>query len=123
MIRKQAYDNMGSELAESIGKAVAETIESNSELKESFGQIFKEDKKTIYAVTRAIEIIGEAVRHIPVEIRNVYPAVPWQDMADMRNKVAHEYFGVDTQVIWATVTEDVPQLKKLIRGLIDKLPR
>ena len=84
---------------------------------------FKEDKKTIYAVTRAIEIIGEAVRHIPVEIRSVYPAVPWQDMADMRNKGAHEYFGVDTQVIWATVTEDVPQLKKLIRGLIDKLPR
>jgi uncharacterized protein with HEPN domain len=55
---------------------------------------FTRDDKTVYAVVRAIEIIGEAARKIPGNVRKNYPEIPWNDMAGMRNKVIHEYFGV-----------------------------
>jgi len=64
---------------------------------------FEDDKKTVFAVTRAIEIIGEATKKIPVSLRNKYPQIPWKDMAGMRDKLIHEYFGVDVDVLWKTV--------------------
>ena len=72
---------------------------------------FIKDKKTIYSVVRAIEIIGEATKNVPEEIRKKYPDVPWKKMAGMRDRLAHEYFGVDLEILWGTATEDVPQLK------------
>lgn len=63
-----------------------------------------------YAVTRALEIVGEAARNIPKEIQDLYPQLPWKEMIGMRNIVSHEYFGVDNQVIWRTVKEDLPPL-------------
>jgi len=60
---------------------------------------FDKDDKSAYAVVRALEIIGEAARKIPIEIRDRYPEVPWQDIADMRNKLLHEYFGINMQVV------------------------
>ena len=54
---------------------------------------FVKDTKTVYAVTRAIEIIGEAVKNIPEDIRKKYPNIPWRSMAGMRDKVIHAYFG------------------------------
>ena len=55
---------------------------------------FVKDTKTVYAVIRAIEIIGEAVKNIPEDVRNKYPEIPWRAMAGMRDKVIHAYFGV-----------------------------
>lgn len=69
------------------------------------GMTYKEfilDKKTINAVVRSIEIVGEAVKHIPKSIRDKAPDVPWKDIVGMRNKVAHEYFGVDIKIVWDT---------------------
>lgn len=54
---------------------------------------FKRDDKSVYAVIRAVEIIGEAARNIPEEIRRKYPEIPWREITAMRNKLSHEYFG------------------------------
>lgn len=82
---------------------------------------FARDRKTSFAVIRGLEIIGEAAKSIPKSIRNRYPAVPWRDMAAMRDKVIHEYFGVNLKVIWKTAKEDIPPLQLLIDNLLKDL--
>jgi uncharacterized protein with HEPN domain len=57
---------------------------------------------------RQIEIIGEAVCHISVDMRKAYPEIPWQDVAGMRDKLIHDYFGVDLEKVWDTTREDLP---------------
>jgi uncharacterized protein with HEPN domain len=74
---------------------------------------FAKDRKTVYAVVRALEIIGEAVKKVPLRVRNRYPRIPWKEIAGMRDKLIHEYFGVDLKRVWKTVKEDVPNLKPL----------
>ena len=80
---------------------------------------FKQDRKTIFAVTRAIEIIGESVKNIPEPFRSKYPDVPWRAMAGMRDKLIHQYFRMDIDVLWKTTQQDVPQLKALITRVIE----
>ena len=63
---------------------------------------FSADERTTFAVVRALEIIGEATKNIPLRIRKIYPEVPWKQMAGMRDKIIHEYFGVRLQVVWDT---------------------
>ena len=75
---------------------------------------FKKDFKTIDAVIRNLEIIGEASKVLPLEFRKVHKNIPWKEIAGMRNKVTHEYFGVDEGILWATVSEDIPALLKEI---------
>jgi len=72
---------------------------------------FTKDEKTIFAVVRGLEIIGEAVKHVPPQIRQKYPEIPWREIAGMRDKVIHEYFGVDLEIIWNVVKEKIPVLK------------
>ena len=66
-------------------------------------EAFAKDDKTSFAVIRALEIIGEAARKIPKSVRSRYPDIPWQDMAGMRDKLIHDYFGVDLRVVWKTL--------------------
>ena len=77
----------------------------------------RQDTKTIDAVVRNLEIIGEAASRIPKEIKDKYPELPWKEMVGMRNKVIHEYFGVDVTILWKTVKEDLPPLKKEIKKI------
>lgn len=79
---------------------------------------FLKDKKTINAVVRSFEIIGEAVKKIPAEIRRKNKSIPWKEMAGMRNILIHEYFGINIKVIWKTVQKDIPNLKILINNML-----
>lgn len=65
-------------------------------------------KKTHYAVLKCIEIIGKTSKRVPDPIRNKYTEIPWKDMAGMRDKVIHFYFGVNLEIVWLTITEDIP---------------
>jgi uncharacterized protein with HEPN domain len=73
---------------------------------------------------RQIEIIGEAVRHISNDLRKTYPEIPWQDIAGMRDKLIHDYLGVDLEKVWLTAQEDLPVLKgqvtKILKDLVQK---
>jgi uncharacterized protein with HEPN domain len=75
-----------------------------------------EDEKSVDAVIRNIEVIGEASSHLPDEVLQRYKDIPWRLMKGIRNILAHEYFGVDLEIIWKTVKEDLPAIKKLLVG-------
>ncbi|MBU0568137.1 DUF86 domain-containing protein [bacterium] len=80
---------------------------------------FARDIKTTYAVVRSLEIVGEAVKRIPDSVRSRYPQIPWRDMAGMRNKLIHEYFGVKLKVVWETIKNDIPALKPLFDKILE----
>lgn len=71
---------------------------------------FLADKKTQFAVVRALEIIGEAAKKVPDSIRSRYPDLPWREISGMRDKLIHESLGVNNEVVWKTAVEDVPEI-------------
>ncbi len=72
-------------------------------------------------VIRQIEIIGEAVKHLSPDLRAKYPSVPWQDIAGARDKLIHDYFGVDIDKVWLMREDDIPTLKSEIMQILDKI--
>lgn len=78
---------------------------------------FSKDDKTIDAVIRNLEIIGEAVRKIPDSIKEKNANIDWQAIIGMRNIVIHDYFGVDIEEVWKTIREDIPALEKAIKSI------
>jgi uncharacterized protein with HEPN domain len=82
---------------------------------------FVDDKKTFNAVVRSLEVIGEATKHVPDNIRGKYPAIPWKEMAGMRDKVIHFYFGVDREAVWLAVQERIPAIRPLIEQVLQNL--
>jgi len=80
---------------------------------------FVKDRKTVDAVIRNFEIVGEASAHIPDAIQAQYPEVPWRDMYDMRNVLAHEYFGVSLNIVWKTIQEELLPLVTQLRSILD----
>jgi uncharacterized protein with HEPN domain len=81
---------------------------------------FVRDDKTASAVVRKLEIIGEASKNIPKSIRQQYK-LPWQDMARMRDKISHAYFGVDYEIVWKVIKEKLPEMKPIIRQILEEI--
>lgn len=107
------------------GDYIQDIFDSIDAIEEFIGRInfedFKEDKRTSFAVIRCIEVIGEAAKQVPAPIRKKYPEVPWKDMAGMRDKTIHEYFGVDLKVVWKAAKNELPQIKHLIKKILKEL--
>lgn len=97
-------------------------LESISDIKEFVVGIdyenFLRDKKTSKAVIRSLEIIGEAAKNIPEPLRNSQKEIPWQEIMGMRNKLAHEYFGVDLDIVWQSIHEDVSPLEAAVKEIL-----
>src|SRR6186997_2507958 len=108
----RSYRDYLADMLEAIGKA-RQFVEGIS-----FDQ-FSKDDKTIYAVIRALEIVGEAAKRIPAEVKAQRADIPWREIAGMRDKLTHDYFGVNLVVVWKTVTQDLASLEKGIRSLIE----
>lgn len=85
-------------------------------------ETFYRDRRTKDAVVRNFEIIGEAARQVSFEIKKQYPQIAWREIADLRNKIIHEYFGVDYVLLWEIVQMDIPDLKEKIQLLISTFP-
>ncbi len=75
---------------------------------------FANDKKTVKAVIRSLEVIGEAVNKLPEDMRNQHPNTPWQEMIGMRNRLIHEYFGIDLTIVWQTIADDLGPLEETV---------
>lgn len=83
---------------------------------------FLEDRKTINAVIRSLEVIGEATKKIPDDVRQNYPEVPWREIAGMRDKLIHEYFGIDLEIVWETVQHDLSALYAAVQKILQGKP-
>jgi uncharacterized protein with HEPN domain len=81
------------------------------------------DEKTFYAVLHALQYIGEAVGRLPPETTSLAPEVPWRKIRAMRNLIAHDYAGIDAEVVWKTVQERLPELKAAVTSMLTQLPR
>ena len=78
---------------------------------------FCKDRKTTNAVIRSLEVLGEASRKISDDIKSKATNVPWAKMTGMRNKLIHEYFGVDLEIVWTVIKEELPPIKPFIEQL------
>jgi len=108
---KREYEDYLNDMVENAEKALSFVEDMD------FDDLQKDDK-AVYAVIRAFEIIGEASRQIPEKVREANPEVPWREMTGMRNKLTHEYFGVNTKVVWRTVQEDLPVIIPLLKKIL-----
>jgi uncharacterized protein with HEPN domain len=84
---------------------------------------FLSDRRSIDAVIWNFQIIGEAVKHITPEVREKYPQVPWKLMAGMRDKLAHEYFGIRYDVIWDTIKKRLPEVRSLMEEVLKEISK
>lgn len=82
---------------------------------------FIKDDKTVSAVIRKLEIIGEATKYLPAELRRKYPDLPWSSMAKLRDRLIHGYFVVDHEIIWNVVKKELPLLKPKIEQILKEL--
>ena len=81
---------------------------------------FRRDRKTVDAVVRNLEVMGEAARHVPDSIRQKFADIPWADIVGMRSILIHEYSGIDFEILWHTVQSDVPSLVPGLKSILDQ---
>lgn len=79
---------------------------------------FEDDERTVFAVVRALEVAGEAAKSVPETWRQRFPRIPWRDLTGMRDKLIHGYFGVSKEIVWKTVTHDLPALPPLLSDML-----
>lgn len=86
-------------------------------------ETFQNDKVLTRAIVRSLEIIGEACKKLPPDFTSQFPLIPWKDMAGMRDRLIHHYFGVDLEIVWNTVKDDLPNLSVWIAPMIENSRR
>jgi uncharacterized protein with HEPN domain len=84
---------------------------------------FLADRRTIDAVVRNIEIIGEAGNMVPEDFRLQHPEIPWKRIRGMRNRIVHEYFGIDREIVWNIVVNDLPEMGEWLETVIEEIDR
>ena len=98
---------------------VLEAIQTIEEYLDGFNyETFLKDKKTVDATVRELEIIGEASNNLSQKFKDSNPEIPFRDITDMRNVLIHEYFGVNTKIVWDTCQNDLPKLKEVIKATL-----
>src|SRR3972149_566223 len=103
-------------------KAYLHIIDAVSDIKRFMEGLTKEEffenKEKQYAVLRALEIIGEATKNLSKEMKAKHSEIQWKDIAGMRDKLIHEYFGVNLNLVWETVKKNIPELEKKISEML-----
>ena len=79
---------------------------------------FEADFRINFAVVRALEIVGEATKRLPMSLRQEYPKIPWNKMAGMRDRIIHGYDNVDLEIVWDVVKRDIPKIKPKIQQIL-----
>jgi uncharacterized protein with HEPN domain len=96
-------------------------LDIRSFVQDMSAEAFMADKKTVNAVVRSLEVIGEATGKIPKDIRARYADTPWDEIIGMRNRLLHEYFGVDLDIVWQTIQDDLAPLETAITTMLNEL--
>lgn len=91
-----------------------------SDVKNITKEQFLKKRTATNSVLWNMEVLGEAAKNIPTDFRKEHPEIPWQTISGMRDKLIHEYFGIDLGNVWKVVKEDVPNLKKQIMEILEK---
>lgn len=81
---------------------------------------FMQDEVLRFAVVKNLEIMGEATKHIPSDVKRAWREISWREMADMRNRLTHEYWGISYKIVWNTASGVVPQLREQIIAVIER---
>ncbi len=83
-------------------------------------EAFRSDSKTVDAVIRNLEIIGEAARNIPNDVKDKYSNIPWQDIIDFRNRINHGYFDISLKIVWRIIKHELPTLEFQMKHILEK---
>ncbi|GBE54386.1 hypothetical protein BMS3Bbin15_00539 [archaeon BMS3Bbin15] len=103
-------------------KEILRAIEDAEEITTGIDlQTFASNKEKLYSTIHCLEIIGEAVKSLPSEIKVKYAQIPWKKIAGMRDKLIHGYFSVDSERVWITVKRDLPPLKEIIKEILNDM--
>ncbi len=106
---------------------IEDILESIEKIEQFVGDMdfeeFAGDDKTSSAVIRKLEIVGEAAKNVPADVRRKYKQLPWRDMARMRDKVTHAYFGINYKIIWKVIKEKLPEVKPVISKILEDMKK
>jgi len=110
-----------SEVREYLGYILQECNFLIEQSKEVTFEDFKKSPLLIHGFVFGLILIGEYIKRIPADLKNEYPAIPWKEIARMRDRLVHKFYSVDLFIVWETIQKDVPKLKKQIEEIMKKV--